>query len=202
MEYNVFDDTNAFSKESLVKKKCPTCGTTLYYKAGDKDVVCMACGNTYRVKDIQSGGSAGAAAGGAAAGGIGSIKVEGMKTPSSALAYLEQYLDDYDWKSFAYDSDYIIDEFEAITSWLKKNAADDFKTWYACIISLAVPFAKKLEYQKEVYQEVVDEYKRGSLEAEGSFEALRLTAEELVDAWAELEPKLNKYLEYAEKVWH
>lgn len=194
--YNNITQPTENNKVSLSVMRCPTCGEKIKYKKGDKEVICMACGNTYAISDRQTSNAFEGHSENVA---TGTLKIDGIKTSSSALAYIEQFLDSYDWESFAFDSDFTIDELEEVTENLKVTSADDYKTWVACFISTVVPFSKKIEYRSKIYKTIIDEYKKGNLDSYGMYDAYKLVSSSLITLFDSLKERANKYLDYAKK---
>ena len=86
------------TKTTLKMMKCPTCGASLKAENEKDVIVCVYCGNsivpvveTVAPVDKNTDGGFG-----------GVLRVEGIKTSSSAVAYMEQFFEEYDWDSFVY----------------------------------------------------------------------------------------------------
>ena len=183
-----------FAPVQLKIMECPTCGAKLKYKPGDKEVVCMCCGNTYLLSEFGGESSLNGRSQG-----MNAIKVDGIKTSSSALAYIEQFLDSYDWESFASDTYLEIDELTKVVDDLKVTSADDFKTWIACFIVRVVPFSKKIELRPKMYQTLINEYEKDNLDSFGMYDAYKNVSSFLVKAYKGIKEEAEKYIVYAEK---
>ena len=147
-------------KVNLKIMKCPTCGASLKAANGNDTITCVYCGNSIvpvaeatpvAQNENVSGGFSGV------------LKVEGIKTSSSALAYIEQYFEEYDWEAFAYAQTLSVSEIDKLAGSLKVSSADDKNTWFACFKAVSVPFVHKIEGCKQILSSVINEYKKDNL---------------------------------------
>ena len=191
MNEEMMEETQSKDKLSLVSVKCPTCGEKIKYKKGDTDAVCMMCGSTYEIGGEAVSQSVNAE--------NTLLRVEGIKTSSSALAFAEQLLSTYDWKSFVLKTDTGIKELDELCANLKSTSADDYKTWVVCFISLVTPFYKKLEYREKVFEDIVEEFKKGNLDAYGMYEDYKSLTTSLLVTNASVLKTARTYLDYAVK---
>lgn len=155
-------------KVNLKIMKCPTCGANLKAANGTDTITCVYCGNSIvpvtettpvAQKETVSGGFSGV------------LKVEGIKTSSSALAYIEQFYEEYDWEAFAYAQTLSVAEIDKLASSLKVSSADDKNTWFVCFKAISVPFIHKIEGCKQILSSVIEEYKKDNLDAYSKFDA-------------------------------
>lgn len=155
-------------KVNLKIMKCPTCGANLKAANGTDTITCVYCGNSIvpvtettpvAQKETVSGGFSGV------------LKVEGIKTSSSALAYIEQFFEEYDWEAFAYAQTLSIAEIDKLASSLKVSSADDKNTWFVCFKAIYVPFIHKIDGCKQILSSVIEEYKKDNLDAYSKFDA-------------------------------
>ena len=159
-------------KVTLKIMKCPTCGASLKAKNNTEAITCVYCGNsvvpvTEATTAPQSEGSAGFS---------GVVKVEGIKTSSSALAYIEQFFEEYDWEAFAYAQTLSVAEIDKLVNSLKVSSADDKNTWFACFKAVSIPFANKIAGCKKILASVIEEYKKDNLDAYSKFDAYKRIA--------------------------
>lgn len=160
-------------KVALKIMKCPTCGANLKAVNNSDAITCVYCGNTIvpvaeatPVAQTQS-----------ATGGFGGVlKVEGIKTSSSALAYIEQFFEEYDWYSFTYAQALSIAEIDKLANSLKASSADDKNTWFACFKAKSVPFIHKVTSCQKMLTSIIDEYKKDNLDAYSQFDAYKRIA--------------------------
>lgn len=160
-------------KVNLKIMKCPTCGANLKAANGTDTITCVYCGNSIvpvtettpvAQKETASSGFSGV------------LKVEGIKTSSSALAYIEQFYEEYDWEAFAYAQTLSVAEIDKLASSLKVSSADDKNTWFVCFKAISVPFAHKIAGCKEILSSVIEEYKKDNLDAYSKFDAYKRIA--------------------------
>ena len=127
------------------------------------------------------------------------VKVEGIRSSSSALAYLDLFFEEYDWESFAYDQSISIDEIEVLANSLKYSSADDKNTWILCFKATMVPYVYKLEGCKTILQSVIDTYKKNTTEADSIFDAYKRIAKRVSYLKVSVLSDVEKYLVKAEK---
>ena len=181
-------------KTNLKVMQCPTCGASLNVKNSSESVMCVYCGNvvipvaTTVAHQNENASSIG-----------GVLKVEGIKTSSSALAYIEQFFEEYDWESFAYAQTLSVCEIDELVDSLKSASADDKKTWFACFEAIYVPFVHKIEGCKHILASVIEAYKNDNLDAYSSFDAYKRITSMIALYKQDIISNLNKIVSYAEK---
>ena len=159
-------------KTVLKTMRCPTCGANLKAENNTEAITCVYCGNSIipvaeATPVVQKQNTD-------AFNGV--LKVEGVKTPSSALAYLEQFFEEYDWDAFSYAQTLSVTEIDKLASSLKASSADDKNTWLVCFKAILVPFIHKFEGCKQILSSVIDEYKKDNLDAYSKFDAYKRIA--------------------------
>ena len=176
--------------------QCPTCGGSLKAENNTEVITCVYCGNsivpvaeaTQAVQKENVGGSF-----------SGVLKVEGIKTSSSALAYMEQFFEDYDWEAFAYAQNFSVAEIDKLADSLKMSSADDKNTWLVCFKAIYVPYVHKVEGCKHVLDSVIKEYKKDNPDAYSKFDAYKRIAAMIVGAKNTIVEKLEKNVANAAK---
>ncbi len=182
-------------KVTLRSMKCPTCGASLKAENSTDAIVCVYCGNTI----VPVFENTAAPSAGESAGFSGTVRVEGIKTSSSALAYIEQFFEDYDWEAFAYAQTLSVSEIDGLVASLKQSSADDKNTWFACFKAAYVPFVRKLEGCRIILDAVIEEYKKDNLDSYSLFDAYkRITTMMLTDR-DDVAANLEKYITTAVK---
>lgn len=156
-------------KAVLKTMKCPTCGASLKAKNNTEAITCVYCGNS--VVPVTETTPATHAE--STAGFSGVLKVEGIKTSSSALAYIEQFFEEYDWEAFAYAQTLSVAEIDKLANSLKVSSADDKNTWFVCFKAVTVPFVHKIAGCKQILSSVIEEYKKDNLDAYSKFDAYK-----------------------------
>ena len=127
------------------------------------------------------------------------MKIEGMRTPASALAYMEQFFEEYDWEAFTYAQTLSVGEMDELVTSLKANSADDKNTWLACYKAISVPFVGKLTGCKKILDSVIEEYQKDDLDAYSKFDAYKRIAAMIASAQNEIVAKLEKIIAKAAK---
>ncbi len=159
-------------KVSLKSMRCPTCGATLKAENNTNTITCVYCGNSI-VPILETGSTLSNDNQG---GFNGVLKVEGIKTSSSALAYMEQFFEEYDWEAFSYAQTLSISEIDKLAQSLKVSSADDKNTWFVCFKAICVPFEKKVVGCGQVFELAIKEYKKDNLDAYSVFDAYKRIA--------------------------
>ena len=188
-------------RASLKVMSCPTCGGSLSVE-NTNEIVCVYCGNTIvPVKEAAPAAPAPAPTpvGEAAPAFGGTIRVEGIKTSSSALAYIEEFFEEYDWDVFAYSQTLSIHEIDKLAASLKSSSADDKNTWIACFKAASVPYLHKVKGCQQILASVISEYKKDSLDAYSKFDAYKRISSMILSSKKSIVANLEKYAEKAGK---
>ena len=180
-------------KIELKVMRCPTCGGELKVEKENTVVECVYCGNTV-TPIVVSGETSGEFQGG-----NGFVKIDGIKTASSALAYLELFLEEYDWFYFTFGEGITIPELERISETLKTTSADNFETWQFCFRATLEPFARKCEQCSGLVKLMIDRYREDDPDAYSLFDAFKRVSVSLRNSVSSVVEKLNKYYLLAKK---
>ena len=180
-------------KVQLKVLRCPTCGASLKAENQTDSLTCLFCGNT--IVPVEET----AAPREDLAGFSGTLKVEGIKTPSSALAYIEEFFEDYDWDSFTFAQSLSVEEIDTLANSLKTTSADDKSTWLVCFQAAAVPFIHKVNGWHKILDSVIEEYKQDSLDAYSKFDAYKRIAVLVTSNRDKIVANLEKIAAKAEK---
>lgn len=189
--------TQTQPKVTLKVMKCPTCGANLKAENASDAIACVYCGNV--IVPVNEAPSAPATSEASSLDISGVIKVEGIKTSSSALAYIEMFFDEYDWDSFAYAHTLSVWSIDKLVTSLRSNSADDKNTWFACFSSIYVPLKKKIEGCKTILNDVIARYKADDLDSYSKFDAYKRISSMIKENRDELIEKLEKYIANAKK---
>jgi TM2 domain-containing membrane protein YozV len=121
----------------LVQLTCPSCGGKLIAEESTKKLVCQSCNNLVvpvmeNSKTLNSLGSM-------------QVKIDGINNPSSGIAFIEQYFQNFDWETFQLDTSiFTIPTIDRIVENLKVSSADNPQTWILQFEAIATPFEKKI----------------------------------------------------------
>ncbi len=178
-------------EENVVLKSmnCPNCGASLKAENATDAITCVYCGST--VVPVNESKAAAPASG--------TVKVEGIKSPSSALAYAEIYFEEYDKKAFSYAQSLSVAQIDMLASSMKACSADDKNTWLLCFKAVCVPFMHKVEGVADILADVVKEYKNDNLDAYSTFDAYKRISAMIVKNKESVTTRLEKTMERAEK---
>ena len=168
---------------------CPNCGGPLKVENENAPIVCVFCDSTVvpvaeEPKKTQKTQNEG--------GFTGTVRVEGIKTSASALAYVEEYFEDYDWEAFAYDRALSISHVDLLAASLKSSAADDKNTWFVCFQAVYVPFVKKIESCSKILELVILAYAKEDLDGYSKFDAYKRIANKLNSCRGRIAQNLEK----------
>ena len=176
-------------KVALIMMQCPTCGEPLKVERPNEPIVCVACCNTIVPVDKKKDDSEERI--------HGTLRVEGIKTSASALAYLEDYFEEYDWKSFAYAQTLTDSRIDALVSSLKSSSADDKNTWIASFRAISIPYLQKINGCEQVLTDVIETFRKDDLDSYSKFDAYKRIAAMLRTAKPQVLEKLEKFLRKA-----
>ncbi|MBR6515175.1 MAG: DUF5050 domain-containing protein [Clostridia bacterium] len=185
------------AKVDLKVMKCPTCGAPIKVEKVGQPILCVYCENYINpVAEQTPTANTGAVPGAEST----RVRIDGIKTPSSALAYLEQFFEDYDWEAFSYAQNMSVPEADKLASSMKLTSADDKNTWILCFKAAYIPFSRKLDGIAGVLESVISEYKKDSLEAYSKFDAykrisatINSTKEKIINDLTKLVSTAQKY---------
>ena len=171
---------------SLKVLKCPSCGANLKAPNATDVITCVYCGNSIvPVAEATPFGQGGPA---------GVVRVEGIRSAASALAYAEQFFEEYDWEAFAYAQGLTVSEIDKLADTMKTSSADDKNTWFLCFRAVAIPFLRKATGCQQILEALVEEYRQDDLDAYSKFDAYKRIAATLTDRKAGILAELEKFL--------
>ncbi|MBQ3085080.1 MAG: DUF5050 domain-containing protein [Clostridia bacterium] len=178
----------------IIVMKCPSCGAPLKAENTTDPIGCVYCGNTVvpsadapkqpEKESYNSGGT---------------VRLEGIKTPSSALAYMEDFFEEYDWESFVHMPNLTIHEIDRLVSGIKVTSADDKVTWIACFRALHTPYLQKLIGCKQLLTTLIEDHKNEDPDAYSKFDTYKRVSVQLMKANISLKERLEKFLNKAIK---
>ena len=145
--------------EKEIKGFCPNCAAPLYYAPTQKRVHCFACDCEVTPEASLSADRGAVGAGVAGVGAATAIPTTiNFDSAESALIYLENFFETYDWSSYKKRSDYTMYEIDELISTNKAKNGASAHVWYLDFKALSVPLAKKLEALEEYAQQIADKY--------------------------------------------
>ena len=178
-------------KVNLKVMSCPTCGASLKAENSTTPITCVYCGNNIvPVPEVPASAKANEE-------GRDSIRIDGIKTPSSALAYMEIFFEEYDWDSFVFDPELSIHKIDLLVESLKVSSADDKNTWIAAFRAIYVPYMRKADGCTKLLNLAVNDYKHGDYDAYSKFDAYKRISTVILDERNPISLKLEKILERA-----
>ena len=150
-------------KVNLKVMQCPSCGGPLKAANGTDEIICVFCGNSVvPVQEAPAGGANG-----------GIMKIEGMRTPASALAYAELFFEEYDWHAFSYAQSLSVSAIDQLVNTMKASCADDKNTWILNSNAITIPFTHKVQSCQQILKVIIAQYKQDNLDAYSTFDAYK-----------------------------
>ena len=121
------------NKVKLVNLSCPSCGGKLVAEESTKKLVCQSCNNLVMPIAEPSSSSSSPLT-------QASIKIDGINNPSSGMAFVEQFFENFEWSSFQMDTTlFSISTIDRLVDNLKTTSADNPQTWLIQFESIAKP---------------------------------------------------------------
>ena len=191
---NVFGDEN--KKVSLKIMRCPSCGAPLNVEDEKSTIVCVYCGNT--IVPVTSNNNTNNSL-------VDSNKdkviarIEGIKTSSSAIAYMEQLFDSYNWEEYVYANDIEIFELANLVESLKVTSSDDKKTWLLSFESIYYPLTKKIEGLNILYSDIIKQFKDDNPDCFTNFDTYKSIVSSLKNNYNLVVTELERCIKYAKK---
>lgn len=172
--------------------RCPCCGAPLKTSNPREATECLYCGNTVvPMADTSSTPHETKASG--------IVKIEGIKTPDSALAHIEILFEEYDWEDFYYSHSMSIPEMDDLVDYLRNTSADSKVTWIASAMVCAVPFLKKAEGCGLLLDKIADAHAANDLDAYSLFDAYSRIVLSIRASKNTITQNLQRYKGYAAK---
>ena len=186
------------NKDTFIELKCKSCGGTMEYKSGAVDIECFYCGKNYLISDfkdtpepqtssvteinVQS-----------------SVRIEGISSAASAVAYIDEYIEDYDWDSYVTARDFEISELNRVVAKMKSSYADDKNTWISAYNVLYVTYKKKVEGCYSLIREIIAEYSADNDDIYTKFDSYKLVAAAVKKKYEKTVEQLDRYTAKAGK---
>ena len=181
-------------EKKLNKGFCPNCNGVIYYANGQNNVLCPCC-------DCEVSPSATATADvGFELDGTAAIAGLTFDNSDSALVFLENFFENYDWSDYQESTDIALAEIaEMIAAHKVKNGSSPI-AWYLDFKALSVPVAKKIDGLNGLAKKLCDKYDpddyTDTLEV---FDQYKKIANKLNDCRDDIMKKLRNAIKYAER---
>ena len=178
--------------------KCPNCTHNLFYKRGDKTVVCNCCDQVVDVDDIVRGSGASLSASSPTFD-IASIAMS-IDTPESGLVYVDNFFANYNWDAYKTVSVLGIEEIDGMVEKNKIKNGANHAAWVLDFESKIVPISKKIEGLAEFEAEMAKAYDPvDNTIALESFDVYARIIHTIIDARESIIKLLANDIEYAKK---
>lgn len=171
---------------------CPNCSCPITYYEGEQ-VRCNSCDNTVTPRSsweaerkVESDGAA-------------AIMV-GLDNPESALVYLENYYENFNWDEFAKTADLFPTAVKEMVEKNKIKNGASANAWLLAFKSEAFPIFQKTEGLKKLEREMAEKYNPKNNDAVLKlFDAYKRVAKVLDEKKDEIVKRLESYVRYAER---
>lgn len=184
---------------------CPTCGASLLYDSenGAATVICESCNHEWNVKDLENrltfkpevmGAGNGMNTADAAA-------VSYIDDSESALAFLNNYFENFNWDEFMMTSALSVPTIDKIVEKLIVKQGASATTWQLQFTSIAKPLIKKINGLKTLETRFFEEYVKTGDYTEGfvHFDAYKNIAYKLSVNKEKILKQLNNSIKYYKK---
>jgi len=152
---------------------CPHCNSVVLHEVPEDQTnetdfeICGSCGTKLYVKDLEKKPDG---YGGAETNyeGASSAVVSYIDDAESALAYLENFFENYDWDDFMYTSAISVPAIDRVVDKILIKAAANPATWELQFTAISTPLCKKLNALKKLEERFFEEYVKSD-DLAGSF---------------------------------
>ncbi len=183
------------SESKQLEGFCPRCAKSLFYTEENPSVYCPCCemtvtptsGRAERRDDVFSSHQA-------------EMVMVGFDNPESAIVYLENYFENYDWSEYVKTTEIVP---YAISSIVEKNKIKNgasASSWLLAFKGTAYPLSKKLEGLSALEAEMAAKYDPiDNTEALEAFDSYKKIVNALIDKKDALIKQLDSDIKYAVK---
>jgi len=181
--------------DPLKSATCPNCGSRLVYSERNKaNIICPACDSVFSAEDLVKEKVTNVAA--KAISRQPSL-LDQITSSDSALAYVENYFDLFDWDKFAETSDISIDEIGKMVETRKTVGGAEPSTWVMEFKYIAIPLLHKISGFDILVNKMVENYDND--DKYRYYDIYKDTVEVLIEKREELLKVLKLDIEYAKK---
>ena len=191
---------------AFINYLCPNCNGSLMYeqhdgKVGEDDyVICGCCGTKHYVRDLEKKHES-SLSGASAYVGATASPVSYPDTAESALAYIENYFETYDWNDFMYTSAISVPAIDKVVDNILIKHGASPATWEMQFTAISTPLLKKLNELKNLEKKFFEEYVKSEDLAESFiyFDNYSKTVNNIVAATPSVLKKLNSAIKFYKK---
>ena len=190
------------SENTEIKGFCPNCACVLYYQRAGETVLCSCC--DCRVTPVATPGGAGRAEESPAEATVAGSFVPAVgfafDSPESALVYLENFFENYDWSDYYESAKIFVEEIHEMVQTNKVKNGAQGQSWYLDFKALSIPLSKKLEGLAMLEGKIREKYDpEDSTEALAAFDTYRRVTAALVRERDAIVKQLTLDVQYAER---
>ncbi len=147
--------------ENIVSYRCPSCGAEILHECGEKEnayEICGRCRTRHAVADLENKSAPHGGGSGYASVTDAIAAVTYIDDAESALAYLENRFDNYDWNAFAETVALSLPDVDKMVDKVLLKAAANPATWELQFTSVITPLRKKLHGLTVLTRKFFDTY--------------------------------------------
>ena len=182
---------------NLLSGNCPNCGGKLEFEEKAKYVTCYFCDSSISVATLLAGAGNPVTAEPDAV----SALIANIDNPESGLIYLDNFVDTYDWASYALTSEILIYSLEKMVEKTKIKSASSPLTWYLDFESARIAITKKVESLKDTAAKMAEKYSNiDNTKMMSLFDTYKAIVNKLINSKDALTKRLQSALKYCEKL--
>lgn len=185
------------NKKALLTGNCPNCGGKLEFEENEKSVYCYFCDSSIAVSVLL------------ASTGVKSTSetddtlamLASIESPESGLVYLDNFVDTYDWESYAQTSQILLYNLEKMVEKTKIKNSSSPLTWFLDFESVRITLTKRIELLKETAKKMAEKYSNiDNTEMMSMFDTYKKTIASLISSKESLVKRLQSALKFCEKL--
>lgn len=195
---------------NIINYFCPNCNASIQHEDGENEAqfeYCPQCGSQISLDRLRAAAASNIGASAPPPSYLGSsvgsdaAAVTYLDTAESALAYLENYFETYNWDDFAYTSALTIPAVDRILEKILIKAAANPAAWELQFTAISTPILKKINGLKKLEERFLAEYvkARDMADCFTYFDSYKRIVNRLVDDKEAIVKKLISAIKYCQK---
>ena len=187
----------------IVNYTCPSCGSPILHDAGSSadSEFCSCCQRRWTIKELENKPSFGSSSAVIGALPAGDALVSYADDAESALAYLENFLDTYNWDDFILTTQLTIPAIDKMVDKILVKSAAKPETWELQFKALSDPLLKKINGLATLEEKFFEEYVKSDDLANAFmyYDAYSFIASTIAAKGSDVIKKLDNAIKYYKK---
>ena len=144
----------------IITYTCPNCNGQILHDESSKDdyEICSFCGTEHSISALKGSADISGAASGDPVVSSGAAAVEYIDQAESALAYVENFFENYDWDTFCNNTMLTIPAIDRVVEKMLVKSAANPATWELQFTSVVTPVGRKITGLKKLEEKFFEEY--------------------------------------------